>query len=89
MCIRDSYLDFGKQPGQFVPNRDGGNVNYEAVAFLQALNRTLLALHPDAMTIAEESTAFPRVTGSPEDGGLGFTFKWNMGFMHDLSLIHI
>lgn len=77
------YLDFGKQPGQFVPNRDGGNVNYEAVAFLQALNRTLLSLHPDAVTIAEESTAFPRVTGSPEDGGLGFTFKWNMGFMHD------
>ncbi len=77
------YLDFGRQPGQWIPNRDGGNINYDAVFFLQRLNEELHRLFPDTLVIAEESTAFPKLTEPVALGGLGFDFKWNMGFMHD------
>ena len=76
------YLDYGRG-SNFTPNKDGGNINLDAVAFLQKMNTTVLSNYPGAMTIAEESTAFPLVTGPVENGGLGFTFKWDMGFMHD------
>ena len=77
------YLDYGRRPGEFTPNRNGGNINLDAVAFLQKLNSTVLVNYPGAVTIAEESTAFPKISSPPEDGGLGFCFKWDMGFMHD------
>lgn len=77
------YLDYGRRPGEFTPNKNGGNINLDAVAFLQKLNSTVLVNYPGAVTIAEESTAFPRISAPPEDGGLGFCFKWDMGFMHD------
>lgn len=77
------YLDYGRQGGNFTPNKNGGNINLNAVAFLQKMNTTVLENYPGAMTIAEESTAFPLITGAVEDGGLGFSFKWDMGFMHD------
>ncbi|MEN9842468.1 MAG: hypothetical protein RLZZ612_297 [Pseudomonadota bacterium] len=77
------YRDYSRAPGAWIPNRHGGHENLEAIAFLRELNDTLRAEAPHAVTIAEESTAFPRVTHSTEDGGLGFTHKWNMGWMHD------
>jgi 1,4-alpha-glucan branching enzyme len=76
------YLDYGRDGG-FVPNNDGGNIDYEAEAFLKQLNASVLSNFPGSFTVAEESTDFPLVTRPPFDGGLGFTFKWNMGFMHD------
>ncbi len=77
------YRDYSRRPGEWVPNIHGGRENLEAIAFLRALNGTLRALLPDAVAIAEESTAWPGVTAAPEAGGLGFSYKWNMGWMND------
>ncbi len=77
------YLDYGRQPGQWIPNRDGGNINYDAIDFWRQLNDAVLPAFPGTFTVAEESTAYPLITAPTCDGGLGFTFKWDMGFMHD------
>lgn len=77
------YLDYGKQGGEWVPNMYGGNENLEAVAFLQKLNQKITSRKDGTFTIAEESTAWPKVTGAVEEDGLGFDLKWNMGWMND------
>ncbi|MDD7147115.1 MAG: 1,4-alpha-glucan branching protein GlgB [Lachnospiraceae bacterium] len=77
------YLDYGKQDGQWVANKYGDNKNLEAIEFFKHMNSVIRGTFPGVMTIAEESTAWPKVTGDIEDGGLYFSFKWNMGWMHD------
>ena len=77
------YLDYGRQDGQWVPNKYGDNKNLEAIEFFKHLNSVIRGRKDGAIIIAGESTAWPNVTKSPEEDGLGFTFKWNMGWMHD------
>ena len=77
------YLDYSKQAGQWVPNKFGGRENLDAIEFFKHLNSVVHGAYPGFLTIAEESTAWPKVTGAVEDDGLGFSFKWNMGWMHD------
>jgi len=77
------YLDYGKKDGQWVRNKYGDNKNLEAIEFFKHLNSVVRGTYPNVLTIAEESTAWPKVTARPEEDGLGFTFKWNMGWMHD------
>lgn len=77
------YLNYGKKDGQWVPNKYGGTENLEAIEFFKHLNSVVRGTYPGFMTIAEESTAWPKITGKVEEDGLGFSFKWNMGWMHD------
>ena len=77
------YLDYGKTEGNWVPNKYGGHENLAAVEFFKHMNSVVKGRYPGVVTIAEESTAWPKITAAPEDGGLGFSFKWNMGWMHD------
>ncbi|TIT15287.1 MAG: 1,4-alpha-glucan branching protein GlgB [Mesorhizobium sp.] len=77
------YLDYSRKAGEWIPNEKGGRENLEAVSFLQRMNKEVYGHHPGVMTIAEESTSWPKVSQPVHEGGLGFGFKWNMGFMHD------
>ena len=77
------YLNYGRKDGEYTPNAEGGNINLAAVEFLRKLNTAVLSEYPGAITVAEESTAYPMVTMPPKVGGLGFSFKWDMGYMHD------
>jgi 1,4-alpha-glucan branching enzyme len=77
------YLDYSRKSGDWVPNRYGGRENLEAIDFLKTLNVTVQQLHPGTLMLAEESTAWPQVSAPAHEGGLGFTHKWNMGWMHD------
>lgn len=77
------YLDYSRKEGEWIPNEFGGRENLESVRFLQKMNSAVYGAHPGVMTIAEESTSWPKVSQPVHEGGLGFGFKWNMGFMHD------
>lgn len=77
------YLDYGKKDGEWVPNRFGGNENLEAIDFIKRLNKAVHMYHPSALTFAEENTSWPKLTLPIEEGGLGFDYKWNMGWMND------
>ena len=77
------YLDYSREEGEWIPNKYGGNENLEAIEFLKEVNNRVHEYYPGTLMIAEESTSFPGVTKSPEEGGLGFDLKWNMGWMHD------
>ncbi|MFA6119177.1 MAG: 1,4-alpha-glucan branching protein GlgB [Parachlamydiales bacterium] len=77
------YLDYSRKEGEWIPNENGGRENLEAIAFLQTLNKVVYSQFPDTQVFAEESTSWPQVTRPTYSGGLGFGFKWNMGWMHD------
>lgn len=77
------YLNYARKDGEYTKNREGGNINLGAVDFLRKLNQTVMTNYPGVITVAEESTAYPMVTMPPSVGGLGFSFKWDMGYMHD------
>jgi 1,4-alpha-glucan branching enzyme len=77
------YRDYSRSEGEWIPNRDGGRENYEAISMLQEMNRATYGACPGIMTVAEESTSYPRVSAPTDQGGLGFGYKWNMGWMND------